>query len=132
MKFCLHRSTWLLLLLWHHISWLVIKSSRMYYIHTVVSSAATDRAGSLYLDVNWSIILSHLSGLSTLQVSLQSTPSASPSACYSIHPGSPLLSGSSLTLTSSQRWEWCLTVSSIYESFHFPHYKPLVSYFVIL
>lgn len=44
--------------------------------------------------------------------SLQNTPSAWPSGSCRIHPGSPSLSGSSQTMTSSPRWEWCWTVSA--------------------
>lgn len=60
----------------------------------------------------WEMILVYLVlGLFTPQVSLRTTPSASPSGCCRIHPGRRSLSGSSLTATSSPRWGWLLTVS---------------------
>lgn len=71
---------------------------------------------------NWKHFVLILSaGSFILQVSLQSTPSASLFVSYRTRPRSRLLSGSSQTTTSSQRWDWWLTVSHIYAQIHPPN-----------
>lgn len=71
------------------------------------------------------IFASVLLGSSILRASLQSTPSASPSACCRIHPGSHLPSGNWRTMISSPRWEWFWTVSNISACLHLPNCKQL-------